>query len=283
MQSPADLEIVDASGKVYASLLTSAQADAMMSVIMGGNPFLSVHSEPMEGTRPSIPQMPASVPAIVQSAAMSAALVEIEPGSERVLLRQAIENRLDAAARIESANEAVERARAFLAACAGEMEALQATHDREIQASGQSLAAILKAGGAMASVSNTVDRGALIDAEIRHTTARAALEQLIAEQKTATTMHVDAETAVRLAVMAVKRTDIAAIVGRLETIKAEYIELATAIDAARFSDVPISSRSEQAMRIEPPGPGQIDAAHKAWVRYSVALREDPDATWEASQ
>lgn len=146
-----------------------------------------------------------------------------------------------------------------------------------MQASGETLAAILKAGGITASAGHAVDRSALTNAEIRRNTARVALEHLAAEQTAAGSAHTSAESFVRLAVMAVKRANVAEMVKRLDEVKAQFTALATAIDAARFSDVPVTPEAELAMRIEIPA---VDEAARGWHRYSAALRDDPEAVWE---
>jgi hypothetical protein len=139
------------------------------------------------------------------------------------------------------------------------------------------LAEALKAGGAALEASRLIDRSAVLDAEVRRDTAKAALEHLTAEQMESDSTHKSAETAVRLATMAVKRADVAAMVRRLIDVKGEFTALATAIDAARFSDVPVTLEAESAMRIELLS---VDGAAKVWHSYSAALRDDPAAIRE---
>lgn len=80
--------------------------------------------------------------------------------------------------------------------------------------------------------------------------------------------------------MAVKRADVAAMVERLEAVKTEFTALATAIDAGRFADVPMTIRAQDAVRLDVPGTGAISETAARWHRYSAALRDDADASWE---
>lgn len=276
MMEPAVFRIVDTAGKVYHTNLTSNAADAFMGIMLAGGHLPGLRSELMEATE----QAPQAVgtPAIVElMRAAAKPLPEIEPGRERDALRDAIEAHLDASARLDAANQAVERASAFVAARQSEFDAMTAVHQSEIEASGANLAEALKAGGAVLEASRLIDRSAVLDAEVRRDTAKAALEHLTAEQVESDSTYRSAETAVRLAVMAVKHADVAAMVKRLEDVKAEFTALATAIDAARFSDVPVTPDAQRAMHIEFPS---IDADAKVWHRYTAALRDDPDALRE---
>lgn len=147
MMEPAVFRIVDMAGKVYHANLTSNAADAFMGVMLAGGQFPGLRSELME----AIEQTPQAVgtPAIVeQMRATAKPLPEIEPGRERDALREAIEAHLDASARLDAANQAVERASAFVAARQSELDAMTAAHQSEIEASGANLAEALKAGGA---------------------------------------------------------------------------------------------------------------------------------------
>jgi hypothetical protein len=272
MQEPANFKVVSGDGEVHAENLTSTAAYSMATFLVTNRNLQHVRTEPMAKPVKSTGQVLA--PHIVT---VAKPLPDIEPGKERDALREAVEAHLDASARLDDANQAVDRAQAFLAARQSEVDALQVEHDREVQASGETLAAILKAGGITANAGHAIDRSALANAEIRRSTARAALEHLAAEQTAAGSAHTSAESAVRLAVMAVKRADVAAMVKRLDDTKAEFTALAAAIDAARFSDVPVTPEAELAMRIDIPA---VDEAAHAWHRYSAALRDDPDAVRE---
>lgn len=275
MQEPQVFKVVSGDGEVHAENLTSTAAYSMATFLVANRNLQNVRSEPM--ATPVQPAVQVGVPHVVATAMP---LPNIEPGKERDALREAIEAHLDASARLDSANQAIDRARAFVSARQSELDAMTAAHQSDIAASGANLAEALKAGGAALEASRLIDRSAVIDAEVRRDTARAALGQLTAEQTGADAAYKVAETAVRLAVMAVKRADVAALVARLADVKAEHMALSAAIDSARFSDVPVSLEGEQAMHVEPPGPGHMDMAAKVWHRYSVALRDDPDAVRE---
>jgi len=279
MMEPAVFRIVDGSGKVHYQNITSTQADAFMSLLLAGGQCPGLRSEPM-AKPPQTEGQAMSIPHIVATATP---LPNIEPGKERDALREAIDAHLDASARLDAVNQAVERASAFVAARQSEMDAMTAAHRSEIEASGVNLAEALKAGCAAFEASRLIDRGAVLDAEVRRDTAGAALEHLIAEQVESDSAYKAAETAVRLAVMAVKRADVAVMVERLEAVKAEFTALATAIDAGRFSDVPMTIRAQDAIRIDEPGTGAISETAARWHRYGAALRDDADASWEGMQ
>ncbi|MFL9859472.1 hypothetical protein PQR72_27695 [Paraburkholderia madseniana] len=277
MMTPANFQVVDGKGHVHAKNLTSSQANGMAEMLLATRTLGSVRTELMDKPPTTAP---ASAPHIVATAQP---LPAIKPGSERESLCEAIDVHLDASARFDAANQAVERARAFVDARQTELDAMTAAHQTEIAASGANLAEALKAGGAAFEASRLIDRGAVLDAEVRRDTAKAALEQLTAEQVESDSTYKAAETAVRLAVMAVKRADVAAMVERLEAVKAEFTALATAIDAARFADVPMTIRAQDAVRIDVPGTGAISEAAARWHRYGAALRDDVDASWEDMQ
>ncbi|WP_146144221.1 hypothetical protein [Paraburkholderia sp. BL25I1N1] len=253
-----------------------------MSVMLGGSQFSGLRSERMDAApQPDAGAMtPAIAAAFAAEQAVSKALATIEPGAEREVLREAIEAHRKASDCLAHAGHAVERAKAFVDARQLELDVLTAARDNEIEASGANLAEMLKAGAAVLEADRCIDSRAVSNAEIRRDTARSALDHLKTEQQAADAAYKSAESAVRLAIMAVKRSDVDAMTKRLIDIKAEYQALASAIDAARFSDVPVSIEAQNAMRIDMPA---IDAAAKRWHGYSAALREDPQATWEAQQ
>ncbi|WP_176080803.1 hypothetical protein [Paraburkholderia tropica] len=282
MQEPAIFRIVDGDGTVHHSRLTSAQCDAFMSVMLAGGQFPGLRSERMDAA-PLVntdAMKPASATAFAAEQAISKALSTIEPGAEREVLREAIDAHREASDCLVHAGQAVERAQAFVGARQIELDVLTAARDNAIEASGANLAEMLKSGAAVLEADRSIDSRAVTNAEIRRETARSALDQLKAEQQAADAAYKSAESAVRLAIMAVKRADVDAMTKRLIDIKAEYEALACAIDAARFSDVPVSIEAQTAMRIEMP---PVDAAAKRWHGYSAALRKDPQATWEDQQ
>jgi hypothetical protein len=282
MMGPTVFRVVDSAGQEHGRNMTSEQATAMMQLLLAARPNVSMRSERMDAAIASkaSADVPPMVAAAAAEAAVTTALKAIEAGREREALREAIESHLDALARLDAANQAVERAAAFVAARQSELDAITAAHQSEIEAGGAGLAAALKAGDASFEARRVIDRGPVLDAGVRLDTAKAAIEQLVAEQKAADVGYKAAETAVRLAVMAVKRSDVAAMVRRLQDVKVEYMALSAAIDGARFSDVPTTQAAREAIQIEAPHAGLIDAAAQVWGRYSAALRDDPDALRE---
>jgi len=275
MMTPAVFRIVDTTGRVHHSGLTSAQCDSFMSLMLAGGQIPGLRSERMDAPVPTPTETPA--PHIVERMSATAnPLPEIEPGRERDALRQAIEARKDAAKRLAAARHAAERAKAFHEARKAEHAALTVAHEAEIQASGANLAEAFKAGGSVAA-NRVIDRAALTDSETRLATAKAALAQLDAEQVAAETADKAAETQQRLCVMAVKRAHAEALVERLETVKAEFVRLAAAIDGARFSDVPATLRAQQALRIEVSGMVTSSEDAKRWHDFGAALAEDHEA------
>ncbi|MDR6377320.1 hypothetical protein [Paraburkholderia caledonica] len=285
MQEPAIFQIVDGAGTVHHSRLTSAQCDAFMTVMLGGGQFPGLRSERMDAAAPASSDTgtPAIAAAFAAEQAYSKALSEIEPGAEREVLQEAIDAHGKASECLERARQVVERAKAFVDARKLELDVLTAARDNEIEASGANLAEMIKTGGPVLEAYRCIDSRAVANAERAHQEASAALDHLKAEQDAADTAYTSAESAVRLAIMAVKRSDVDAMTKRLIDVKAEYMALASAVDAARFSDVPTTQEALEALRIEAPHAGHIDAAAKRWHAYSTALREDPQATWEAQQ
>jgi hypothetical protein len=282
MQEPAIFRIVDAAGTVHHTRLTSAQCDAFMTVMLGAGQFPGLRSERMDAAQPATADAmtPAIAAALAAEQAISKALATIEPGAEREVLREAIEAHHKASDCLTRASQAVERAKAFVDARQLELDVLTAARDNEIQASGANLAEMLKTGAAVLEADRCIDSRAVTDAEIKRDTARSALDHLKTEKQAAEAAYKSAESAVRLAIMAVKRADVAAMVQRLKDVRAEFIELVTAIDAARFSEVSVTPEAQAAMQVSLPS---VDLAAAAWHRYSAALRDDPQATWEAQQ
>ncbi|WP_321894549.1 hypothetical protein [Paraburkholderia heleia] len=279
MQEPAIFRIVDGAGQVHHSRLTSAQCDAFMSLMLAGGQLPGLRSERMDATAEV--DVPPST-GLTLPVPTAEPLPAIEPGSERASLRAALETRQDATKRLASACQAVDRAKAFHDARKAEHAALTVAHEAEVRHAGSNLAEAFKAGGSVGA-NRLIDRSALADSETRLATSQAALDQLEAERAAAEAGEKRAETAVRLAIMVVKRADVDAMVSRLRTVKAEYMTLASAIDGARFSDVPVTQDAMEAMRIETPHAGHIDAASKRWHAYTAALREDPQTAWEDMQ
>lgn len=201
---------------------------------------------------------------------------DIEPGRERDALREAIEARKDAAKRLADARHAVERAKAFHDSQKGEHAALTVAHEAEVRNAGANLAEAFKLGGTVAA-NRVIDRAALTDSETRLATAQAALTQLDAEQAAAETADRAAETYQRLAVMAVKRAHAETLVERLEAAKSEFSRLAAAIDGARFSDVPVTQRAEQALHLDLSQTVTTATDAKRWHDFGAALAQNHEA------
>jgi len=274
-----DWMVMDATGHVYSRGLSSDGATAMMESLLSSKPAINFRTAraSWEGKTPidALPTAPVHIP-------VAQPLPAIEPGSEREVLRDALEASKDAAKRLTDASQAVERAKAFHDARKAEHAALTVAHEAELRNAGGNLAEAFKAGGSVA-VNRSIDRGALVDCETRLAMSQAAVDQLEAERDAAQEADKSAETTVRLAVMAVKRADVDAMVKRLADVKAEYLALSSAIDGARFSDVPTTEEALEAMRIEVPHAGHIDVMAKRWHRYTAALRRNHQAVWEGQQ
>lgn len=275
MMTPAVFRIVDSTEKVHHTGLTSAQADAFMSLMLANGKLPGLRSERIDVAAPTPTATPAP-PIVERMLATANPLPDIEPGREREALRQAIEARTDAAKRLSDARNAAERANAFHEARKAEHAALTVAHEAEIQASGANLAEAFKAGG-MVAANRVIDRAALTDSETRLATAKAALAQLEDEQAAAETADRAAETYQRLSVMAVKRAHAETLVERLEAVKSEFMRLAAALDGARFSDVPATLRAQQALHIEVSGTVTSSADAKRWHDFGAALAENHEA------
>lgn len=263
-----DWQVVDHTGHVYMRGLTRDDANGAMVKLLEMKSSLQLHTE-REGIRKTAETVPP--PAVAPAPA-------IEPEGGRDALRAAIEERLDALARLESANQAVERARAFVDARQTELDAMQAAHADEIRNAGANLAETFRSGSAL-EANRVIDRSALLDAETRLATAQAAFSQLEAERIAAEGNHQTAEARVRLAVLSIKRAECDVMVDRLEAVRAEYMRLATAIEGARFSDVPTTPRALLAMRIGEPSGTDVTEATGRWYRFGAALTEDHEAVF----
>ena len=278
MMTPAVFRIVDGSGKVHHTGLTSSAADAFMSIMLADGRLPGLRSEPM--TAPTPGNTDAMKPAIVAvfeaEQAVSNGIAVIEPGRERNALREAIEARKDAAKRLADARHAAERAKAFHDAQKGEHAALTVAHEAEVRNAGANLAEAFKQGVALAA-NRLIDRTALTDSETRLATAQAALTQLDAEQAAAETADRAAETYQRIAVASVKRAYAGELVERLEAAKADFILLAGLLDAARFSDVPVTQRAEQAMHLDLSGMVTTATDAKRWHDFGAALAQNHEA------
>ena len=285
MREPAIFRIVDGAGQVHHNRLTSSQCDAFMSIMLAGSQFPGLRSERMDAAplASADAMTPAIAAAFAAEQAISKAIAKIEPGAEREVLREAIDAHRKASECLAHAGQTVERAQAFVDARQLEFDVLTAARDNEIQSSGANLAEMLKTGAAVLEADRCIDSRAVTDAEIRRDTARSALAQLKTEHEAADAAFKSAESAVRLAIMAVKRADVDAMTKRLIDVKTEYMALVSAIDAARFSDVPTTQQALEAIRIDAPHAGHIDTMAKRWHAYTAALREDSQAAWESQQ
>ncbi len=272
--TPAIWKVTDDSGHVFASHLTRTGAEEMADFVLKHKPAIRVHvvrcdqpAEPVATQKPA----PAAEP-----------MPTIDPGFERSVLASAIEARRDATRRLAEARQAAHRAREFRDARQAERAALTVAHEGEIRASGANLAEALKLGGSTVA-SRVIDRAALMDSETRLATAQAAVDQLEDEQTAAEGIHQTAEARVRLAVLAIKRTDVDALTERLEAAKAEFESLATAIEAARFSDVPTTPRAMHALRINEIDGTELTKAARRWHDYATRLTDDPEAQFTTQE
>jgi len=268
--------VIDANGQIHGLNLTSGQASSMMEVLLTARPNVSVRSERCDS--PQSEDKPPSVPpAIVIAQRIAESYPVIPVGQERGALRQAIDDRLDVAARVASADEAVDRASAYLIARQDELDTLTESMNRQIAASGATLAALLKAGSASADTNQLIDRGAVLDATTRRDTAKAALDQLEAELADAHAAHATAETRIRLAVHAVKAAEHGAMVERLERLGFEIRTLSAEIEAAKYAQIPLTPRATAALRADHASMVSIDEAAQRWQKYTAALMEDGEA------
>jgi hypothetical protein len=260
---------------VHGTKLTAEQASAMMEVLLSARPNVAIRSERIDLPAPTTISNPVTLPVIAETYPV------IPTGQERDALRTAIDDRLDATARLASADEAAARARAYLDARQAELDALCESLEREIAASGATLATLLKAGAARNDANGLIDRSAVLDATTRRDTAKAALDQLEGELADAQKAHASAETCQRLAVLAVKRADRDAMVERLEILGEEYLALSAEVDASTISQMPITPRARAALRIQLGAMYRVDEASLRWHKYTAALMEDADAQFPA--
>jgi hypothetical protein len=270
MMNAAVFRVVDSNGLEHGTKMTSEQAFAMMEFLLVARPNVQVRSERIDPPPPATVN-PVALPVIAETYPV------IATGQEREALRQAIDDRLDATARLANADDAVDRARVFLDARQAELDALSESLDREIAASGATLAALLKAGAATTDTNRLIDRSAVLDATTRRDTAKAAFDQLEGELTNAQKAHASAETCQRLAVHAVKTADRDAMVERLERVRIEFFSLLAEVDAARFAQVPMTIRAEHAARIDLNAMPGVDEPAGRWHKYTAALMEDADA------
>lgn len=283
MQGATVFRIVDAGGRVLHSRLTSAQADAFMAVMLPSGEYTGLRSERMDAAPPAAPtsvETPAIAAAFAAESALSQAISAIVPGTERAILRDAIEARGKASEVVAQAAESVARAKALLATRQLELDVLLNARTNEIAASGANLAESLKRGHAPLEADRHIGSAAIADAEIRRDTAQSALDQLTSEYDQAEGALKTAESALRLAVTATKRTEAAAMVTRLASLKSEFMSLAAMVEASRYADVPLTSDARDALRVPVSEAGAIDAAARRWHAITEALRQDENATFE---
>jgi hypothetical protein len=281
MIGPQIFRIVDNSGNVLHSKLTSEQADAFMPLLLANGKYSGIRSERMDAPV-STPPAPAAPPIVAQVLAEANPLPEIEPGREREALRKAIEARADAAKRIADATQAVDRAKAFLTDRQAEHAALTVAYEGAVRANASRMAEFFK-GDATAVITTAIDEGALRASETKLATAEAVVRQLEAERDAAESIDRGAANHQHLCIVAVKRRHAEALVDRLEAVKAEFTALVAAIDAARFAAVPATLRSQQAIHIDLSQTVTADADVKRWHAFGAALAENPDAEYGEAQ
>jgi hypothetical protein len=275
ISGPAVWQVVENGAQVLHDLVTYKQANELAEFELMKNPNRSISTRLREEPPAPVAATPTSAPAIVRAAA----LPKIEPGKERDALYEAILELLDTTARLASAREATERARTFLDAAQTELDSAIAGRRDQINASGSDLAEAFRTGRD-AIEPRQADRTPLIEAGSRRDAAQVALQQLEAELANANAAYLAAESRQQLAVLAVMRTDVAALADRLQTVQNEVWRIRAAIDVVRIYQIGLSAETQAVLQNNPPVDAGQDAAGKRWAKYRAALMEDPTATLE---
>ncbi|MGF6879037.1 hypothetical protein [Paraburkholderia sp. MM5477-R1] len=276
LMSPAVWRIVDAAGTVHHSHLTAAQADAFLPLMLAAGHFAGIRSERMDA--PAIAENTATPPiaaAMMAEAAISKAMMDIEPGAERSALIDALAAHKRASECVDRAADVVRRAKEMHEARQHEVDVLTAARENDIRAGAANLVDALKSGTAVFRSDRPIDSRALLDAETRRDAAREAVDMLDAEHQAADVAHKKAESAVRLAIMAVKRYAVRGMVERLKDIKREYSALAATVEAAKYSDVPATPEASAALQSPAYSGEATTSAAGRWRRYTELLRDNP--------
>lgn len=272
MMNAANLKIVDNTGRMHHHDLTSEQADGLMRIMMESGKFPALRIECMDAVSPTAkPELAPPIVAMVNP-------TPLPSGDVRQALRAAIEARDGAAGRLADASQAIERATAFRDDQMARYTAANVAYEAAIRAAGATIAEAFKAGGTVAE-NRSIDRAELADAEAQLSAANAALDLLQAEHDEAERQLQMAEAGVNAAVLAAKRLEVEVLVGRLEVLKAEFIELAGRVDGAGFAGVVLNARAKAALHVEASA-GEASTNAARWHGYTKALRGSADATWE---
>lgn len=275
MMNAANLKIVDNTGNVHHVALTSEQADGLMRIMMESGKFPALRIERMDAVAPVV--HPEAAPPIVAMANPT----PLPSGDVRQALRVAIAARDGAAARLADASQAVDRATAFRDDRHAHHATANVAHEAAIQAAGATIAAAFRAGE-IAAANRVIDRSELAGAEAQLSAANSALDLLQAEHDEAERQIQTAQAGVNAAVLAVKRAEVEVLVGSLEVLKAEFIELAGRVDGAGFAGVVLNARAKAALHVEASA-GEASTSAAKWHGYTKALSGSADATWEGMQ
>lgn len=269
-------QVVDRSGKVHHAGLTYGAANAMAEVMMLNDPGAGIH------TKPDIPEVPKQSPGIdpraaaaLAQTAQAAALAAIKAGTEREVLKHAIEQCQKATDAIAQTQSALARAKDIRALRQSELDTLTAAHHQTIQTDGARLALALRLGDAGTDVASEVDRSALLDASVRLDTAKAAVDQLEKELADAETEGVSAEADRRIAIKAVMGADAESMAQWLRELKQETSVVHAMLAALKYRDVRLSLNAQEVLSMTTYG--DETAAIYRWRVYGEALAEDPNA------
>ncbi len=270
-----DWRVVLHDGRVYAENLNQAQAEEMAAMVLqNGAPGARTERASWRSQQqPQSAPKPISTPAVWTPPA---------PGQEREALREAIVRRADASVALNRARAASESGTRFLDDAQAEVYRQAEAHQSATKEAGALIAEAIRSGVA-STVTRTVDRGRLIDAEARRDTARVAADELAAELLAAEAGDKTAESCLRLAAGVVKQQQLAALVDRLDTLQREAWKLRFQIEMSRLSDLALTPQHQYIL--SNPVPSELSQGEAAahWRRFSDALRENPEATWEGAQ
>lgn len=274
-------KIVDAQGvTVQAGLQTRSMADELLTaLVVSGRMGCKVEKVIAPPAVPLIAP-PEFSPPLHRSAP---AELNIEKGQERAVLSSAIQERSEAAARLEAAQQAVDRAKAFRESQKVAYTDATARHAAAIEASSTGLADALRAGEAVGACTGVVDTPSTANEETTLKASEAALKRLEVERDAAEVVCKDADDRVQAVVYAVAAADADQMLGELEQLQTRVRYLKAAIEAAGFHMIPLDAiRVQLAMEgvTHDPSLAQSDDAHAQWFQYLQALRNDAGAQWE---
>ncbi len=264
--------VVDREGKVHHTGLTYNQANAMLDAMVTSGPFAGFHTKP--DNEPA-PELPPHAAVAIKEAAEAALLTAIEPGSEREALKLAIDRRQAASTTEEQIQTALSRARELLTVRQSELDALTDARDEAIAIDGERLALALRSGDVSDDCSSEFNRSAILDAEARRDTARAAVDHLEKESTAIKKEIGEAEAARGAAIKAIMRSEAETLAEWLDELKQETSLVQAHISALRYRGVPISQKATNAVNAAL----QTDesAAGRKWSAFSDALTNNANA------